>query len=177
MAGFTASGISTLSNTVYVTSTAANNGNATSGALQVSGGVGISENLFVGGASGITVATAVTNTVVPIVYSNNVLLASYTSGVISGSSPVNLDSYSTSTYRTARYTIQAVDGTNVHVTEMTVFHDGLGNTYLNEYGISYNNGSLGTFSATVTSNNVVLSFTPVSATAMTIKVVRLGITL
>ena len=71
--------------------------------------------------------------------------------------------------------MQVVDGTKVHITEITIFHDGT-NAYLNEYGTSTNQGELGVFSATLISSQVTLTFDPVNATAMTIKVVRFGIT-
>jgi hypothetical protein len=83
--------------------------------------------------------------------------------------------FSAATYRTARYTIQIVDGSNIHVTEMTVFHDGT-NVYINEYGISTNNGQLGSFDAQLSAGSVTLKFTPTAATSMVIKVVRIGIT-
>jgi hypothetical protein len=59
---------------------------------------------------------------------------------------------------------------------MIVFHVGI-DVYINEYGISTNNGLLGAFDATIGGNLVTLRFTPVSATAMVIKVVRSTITI
>jgi hypothetical protein len=135
--------------------------------LVVSGGVGIGGALNVGGA-GSFAATGVTI--------GNTLISSYTSSVITTTSTQNLDTFSTSTYRTARYTVQVVDGTKVHITEMTVFHD---NTvvYKNEYGISTNTGELGAFDATLGSGTITLTFTPnYTPSAMTIKANRTAIT-
>jgi hypothetical protein len=146
------------------------------GSIVTYGGMGVVKSVTVGEA--ITVGTTLAaspGSVVPAIYSNNVLLASYTSPVITGTSAVNLDTYSASNFRTARYTVQVVDGTKVHITEITIFHDGT-NAYLNEYGTSTNQGELGVFSATLVSSQVTLTFDPVNATAMTIKVVRFGIT-
>jgi hypothetical protein len=144
------------------------------------GGIAAAKSIYAGGP--ITVGTTLSGpgNVVPALYSNNTLLASYTSNTISGNSIVNLDTYSATAYRTARYTVQVVDQVNVsttscHVTEMTVFHDGV-NVYINEYGTSTNNGELGGFSANLVSGQVILNFTPTNATSMTIKVVRFGIT-
>jgi hypothetical protein len=137
------------------------------GALIVYGGVGIGGALNVGGA-GSFAATGVTI--------GNTLVSSYTSSVITANASQNLDTFSTSTYRTARYTIQVVDGTKVHITEMTVFHD---NTvvYKNEYGISTNTGELGTFDATLAAGTITLTFVPnYTPTAMTIKANRTAIT-
>jgi hypothetical protein len=146
------------------------------GSIVTYGGLGVVKSVTAGGS--ITVGTTLAaspGSVVPAIYSNNVLLASYTSPVITGTSAVDLDTYSASNFRTARYTVQVVDGTKVHITEITIFHDGT-NAYLNEYGTSTNQGELGVFSATLVSSQVTLTFDPVNATAMTIKVVRFGIT-
>jgi hypothetical protein len=137
------------------------------------GGVGIAKDIVVGGA--INVGSISTATVVPALYTNNVLLASYTSPTINGSSTRNLDTYSAITYRTAKYFIQIVDGSSIHVTEVTLFHDG-SNVYKNEYAIATNYGELGTFDATLNTGVITLNFTPYSATIMEIKVVRLGLT-
>lgn len=146
------------------------------GSIVTYGGLGVVKSVTAGGAITVGATLAASpGSVVPAMYSNNVLLASYTSPVITGTSAVDLDTYSASSYRTARYTVQVVDGIKVHITEITIFHDGT-NAYLNEYGTSTNQGELGVFSATLVSNQVTLTFDPVNATAMTIKVVRFGIT-
>jgi hypothetical protein len=152
-------------NVRIATATASNSSSA--GALVVTGGVGIGGALNVGGA-GSFAATGVTI--------GNTLISSYTSSVITTNASQNLDTFSTSTYRTARYTVQVVDGTKVHITEMTVFHD---NTvvYKNEYGISTNTGELGTFDATLAAGTITLTFVPnYTPTAMTIKANRTAIT-
>jgi len=144
------------------------------GALVIGGGIGVGKNVNVGGT--LTVGPTAASSVVPALYSNNILLASYTSPTITGTTTANLDTFSSTTYRTARYVVQIVDGSNIHVTEILLFHDGT-DVYINEYGTSYNNGLRGSFSATLSSNTITLTFTPSpSATAMTIKVVRMGIT-
>ena len=144
------------------------------GALVVVGGAGVSGNVNVGGSVSAGVANPATGTPNITFIGGNTTLASYTSGVISGTAPVNLDSWSTSTYRTARYLVQIVDSGKIHVQEMTLFHD-VSNVYLNQYGISTNQGELGVFDAnlTATPGAVTLNFTPnPSATAMTIKLSR-----
>ena len=165
-------GISTFSNRIVVANDT-NSLSTTTGAITTPGGIGVGKDAVIGGT--LLVGPTVANTVVPAVLSNNVLLSSFTSNSISGTAAQNLDTFSAATYRTARYTIQIVDGANIHVTEMTVFHNGT-NVYLNEYGISTNNGPLGVFDANLSAGSVTLTFTPTGATAMVIKVVRLGIT-
>lgn len=150
-----------------------NSAGTSSGALTVLGGVGINRDLFVGGD--ITAGAVVDDVSVSILNGNNANLTSYTKTGITGNSLVNLDLYSGSDYRSSKYFVQVVDGSDVHVTEMSVFHDGI-NAYKTEYGYHYNNGILGTFNAVYTASNVVVTFLPVSATNMTIKIIRWGIT-
>ena len=133
--------------------------------------VSVNNNASVGGT--LTVGTATDGTSVAALYSNNVVLASYTSPTL-GTSTANLDQFSSATYRTARYTVQVVNGSNAHITEITLFHIG-GNVYANEYGISTSNGELGYFEATLAGGNVTLTFTPAAAGCV-VKVVRMGIT-
>jgi hypothetical protein len=158
-----------------------NSSNATAsnnGALRVTGGVGIVQDLVVGGAiTAGTTAAATTGTVVPALFSNNVLWSSYTSTALAGTAQANLDTFASATYRSIKYFIQIVDGSNVHITEIVLFHDGT-DVFLHEYGIMTNGGGQrGTFDATLASGTVTLKFTPSpAATAMTIKVVRMAVT-
>ena len=131
---------------------ATNSTSTTDGALQVTGGVGIAKDVYVGGA--ITVGT----------YSQYI---SYASRTLTGSDAgfsQNLDNWSTSTYRTAKYLLQAVDTgitpSRVHVSELSIFHNNAGSVYTNEYGITTNLGVLGTYDASVTNGFVQLQFTP-----------------
>lgn len=118
----------------------------------------------------------INNNVVPALQSNNFILTSFTSNTISSLAVQNLDFFSTSTYRTARYTAQIVSGNNIHVSEMSVFHNG-STTFLTEYGINTNGMILGSFDAIVSGGNVVLTFAPSTSTSMVVKLVRLGITI
>ena len=137
------------------------------GAVLVVGGVGIGGNVYVGGtgnfsANGVTIGSS--------------LVSSYASNVITTNFAQNLDTMSTSTYRTARYVFQVIDGAKIHVSEMTVFHD-YTFVYLNEYGIATSAGPLGTFDAAILSGDITLTFRPnYVPTAMFIKGYRTAIT-
>jgi hypothetical protein len=123
-----------------------------------------------------TFGTAASNTVVAGIYSNNSVYASFTSNAISSSAQVNLDNYSSTVFRTAKYVVQIVDGTKVHVAEYLLFHDGT-LVYLTPYAVSSNTGELGTFDAQISGGTVTLLFTPnYTPSSMIIKVVRTGIT-
>jgi len=125
--------------------------------------------------SGITQAQT-TGSVVPALFSNNVLLSSFTSNSISGTGTVNLDTFTASEYRSVRYFIQIYDNPLVQITEMTVFHDST-DVFIIEYGTGASSGELGSFSATLGGGTVTLTFTPSpSATDMRIKIVRMALT-
>lgn len=153
------------------------------GALQVMGGVGIGGNVNAGGS--VTAGTAATGQTINGFLTNNTLIATYNSTAISTTATQNLDTWSTSSYRTAKYMVQLVDTAfgphRVHATEMMVFHDGGGNVYKSEYGVVTSVGELGTFDAVITGTNVQLQFTPAWPTlvpsSLTIKVYRTAITL
>ena len=167
----TVTGSATVSGIIYGNDIS--NANAVNnGSIQTLGGIGVAKDVYAGGAitAGATQA-ATTGTVVNGFYTNNTLIASFTSNVITGTAPVNLDFWSSTNYRSARYFVQITDGANVHISEISLFHDGV-KAYINEYGIATNNGQRGSFDATLGSGNVTVTFTPTSATAMTIKMVR-----
>ena len=176
-------GSSTTTGVAYVLSSANANA-ANTGALQVrNGGVSVNNDVYVGGiiTAGAT-AAATSGTVVPAFFSNNTLIASYTSPAILTTASQNLDVFATGTYRTAKYFVQvtALGGSSVHITEITLFHDNV-SVYLNEFATSYSNaagGPIGTFDATLGGGNITLTFTPLAvSTGTTVKVTRFGTTL
>ena len=171
---FTATGISNFTGlTTFSNVTDSNTPN--SGAVTVLGGLGIVKNLTVGTA--VTVGAVSTQSVVTALFSNNSLYSSYTSEYIVTNALIYLDTFSASSYRTAKYIIQIVDGARVHVEEMMLFHDGT-DVYVTEYAIGTNTGELGSFDATLTAGTVTLTFTAnYTPTNMTIKVARTSITL
>jgi hypothetical protein len=177
---FTATGASVFQSTLAVagvltSSNVTDSNNTTNGSIVTAGGLGVAKNITVGSA--VTIGSASTQTVVAAVYSNNTLYASYTSGFITTNSQMNLDTFSSSAYRTAKYLVQIVDGTKIHVEEIIVLHDGT-NVYLTEYGIVTSQGELGTFDANLGGGTITLTFQAnYTPTSMTIKVSRQTITL
>lgn len=74
-----------------------------------------------------------------------------------------LDMYEAGTYRTAKYTIQALSGTQVHSCEAILTHNDI-KTTLSQYGIvKTNRFNLFTLDSGIVSGNVVLYITPVNA--------------
>ena len=157
----------------------ATDSNATNnGAVIITGGIGIAKAATIG--TTITVGSASSATTVNSLYSNNYLISSYTSGFITTNALINLDTFSSTAYRTAKYVVQIVDtGTTppkVHTEEIMLFHDGV-SVYMTEYGISTNLGELGTFDSTIGAGTVTLNFQAnYTPTNMTVKTMRTAIT-
>ena len=87
------------------------------------------------------------------------------------SSETPVDTFSTSTYRSAKYFIQITEGTSYHTTEISVVHDGTA-TYNTEYATLKNNELLSTFDTDINTGNVRLLATPTSSSSTTFKIVR-----
>jgi len=73
-----------------------------------------------------------------------------------------LDSISASTYRSVRYQIQITSGTEYHVTEVVIVHNGT-TAFITEYGIITTDSSLASFDADISSGNLRLLTTPTNA--------------
>ena len=85
-----------------------------------------------------------------------------------------IDTFSSSTYRSAKYLIQITEGTSYHATEISIIHDG-STTYSTEYGTIKTNELLSTFDSDITTGNVRLLATPASSSSTTFKIVRTSI--
>jgi hypothetical protein len=88
----------------------------------------------------------------------------------SSTSQVAVDSFSASTYRSAKYEVQVTSGSNYHVIELRVVHNG-STTYLAQYGEILTSSSLGTFDTDISGGNVRLLFTGVNSVSV-VKVIR-----
>jgi hypothetical protein len=84
---------------------------------------------------------------------------------------VTVDSFSTSTYRSAKYIVQMTSAGNYHTIELLVLQNGSTASMI-EYGEIYTSSSLGTFDASISSGNLNLLFTPASSTSTTVNIVR-----
>jgi len=116
-----------------------------SGALTVSGGVGIGGNLTAN-----TVQIGFTN-----LSSGQV--------TINTTATTRIDSYSFTSFRSTKYLVQIQSGEasqSLEVIEILLMVDNSGNVYATEYGIITNNGEVGEFSADTTNNTVNLYFQP-----------------
>jgi hypothetical protein len=84
--------------------------------------------------------------------------------VTASTGQATLDSFSATTFRTAKYVIQVLntDNTLYQTSEVLLIHDGT-NAYLTEYGVINTGASLGVIDANVSGGNVNLLFTPTYA--------------
>ena len=83
--------------------------------------------------------------------------------VTSSGIATQIDTYSASTYRSAKYVIQAKTSAATEMYEVLVTHDGVNTTYQNIYAVVNTSGTttpvLGSISTAFTSGNVVLKYT------------------
>jgi hypothetical protein len=90
---------------------------------------------------------------------------------VAATSTTAIDTFSLSTYRSAKYIVQITQGANYQVSEVLVIHNGT-TTSMTEYGVLETNGGLATITSDVSAGNVRLLVTMASATAATIMIER-----
>ena len=83
--------------------------------------------------------------------------------VASANTPTTIDSFSTTTYRSAKYIVQITNGTNFQTQEALVVHNGTTPTIVT-YGVVQTNGNLGVVSASISGGTVSVQFTAANAT-------------
>lgn len=141
--------------------------NSTTGALVISGGVGIAKNLNVG--ENLTVDGKIFNRTVggTVLTEDEVIQFE-----IATTSPTVIDSFSATAYRSAKYLIQISQGSNYQVSEFRLIHNG-SQAFVTEYSVLETNGALASaFTASVGGGNVSVSATMNSASNATVNMVR-----
>lgn len=140
----------------------------TTGALLVSGGVGIGGNAYIEGrvdCESVKIEDSVFD-------STQVSLTMNSTAVI--------DTYSLNQYRAAKYFVQISEGTGpsaeFQAQEITVIASNTGTADISVYGLVTTNGpdGLGEFDAIVDGTDVKLRFTPDFATQKTVRVLRIA---
>ena len=163
---------STTTNIIYINN-ATNATDTASGALQITGGAGIVQDLYVGGT----------------VYAEHLQITD--SVFDSTSTPINtavstvIDSYPVTQFRTSKYLVQIndPDTNSFQSSELIMLVANTGTTYttwVTEYGTVNNNAPLGVFQSQVISDGDIttaqLLFQATGATNKTVKVLRIGMT-
>lgn len=80
-----------------------------------------------------------------------------------GTSATTIDTFSATTYSSAKYIVQMKLGNDIEVIEMLVAVDGNSNVYVTEYADMFSNAVLGTTDAVLSAGNVLLQVTGASA--------------
>jgi len=149
-------------------------GTGGTGSLVVDGGAYVTKNLVAGGtifAGDKTNAT--TSGPIDGLYIGNNMQAANTK-ILATTGITTIDSWSASVYTSAKYIIQIVQAGAIHTEEVMIVQDGT-DVYMSEYGVVTTGEELGTVDADITGGNVILTFTPFSATSMVVQVVRQSI--
>jgi len=110
-----------------------------------------------------------------VVYSNAFTTSiSYTT---SSNNVVAIDTFSKTAYRSAKYLVQITYGSQYHMVEINLIHDGT-TVWISEYGEIVTNQILATFDGNITGGNVNLLIVPVNNDyPSTIKMVRTAVTI
>jgi hypothetical protein len=101
-------------------------------------------------------AAAATSIALPDVLLGSALATASTSAT-------TIDTWSASTYSSAKYIVQMKKGTDIEVIELLVTVDGSNNVYLTEYADVISNAELGTTNAVYSGGNVLLQVTGAAA--------------
>jgi hypothetical protein len=122
-----------------------------------------SGDTMTGSLTGVTTLGATTISLAQVDATSNTFLTSSTS-------QVSVDAWPTSSYRSAKYFVQVSSGTDFHIIELNLVHNGT-TVFLAQYGEVLTSSSLGTFDADISGSTVRLLFTGVNAVS-TVKVLR-----
>ena len=79
--------------------------------------------------------------------------------IATASTLTTIDSFDADTYRTAKYVLQATDGTDFESSEVLLTHDGT-TVYQTTYAVINSGNTLGNVSATISGSDVLLQYTP-----------------
>ena len=82
-----------------------------------------------------------------------------------------VDTFAATTYRSVKYQIQITRGSEYHITEVFIVHDGT-TSYGTEYATIKTGSSLASFDTDIDSGNVRLLATPTSSSSTVFKLVR-----
>jgi hypothetical protein len=92
------------------------------------------------------------------------------STTVTSTSQTAIDTFPAATYRSAKYQVQITRGSEYHITEVYLVHDGT-SSYGTEYATIKTGSQLATFDSDINSGNVRLLATPSSSSSTVFKVV------
>jgi len=130
--------------------------------------VGIGSTVSIN-TSGIVTATSFVGDVTGNVYLSQGFVNS-SSTTVTSTSQTAIDTFPAATYRSAKYQVQITRGTEYHITEIYIVHDGT-SSYGTEYATIKTGSQLATFDSDINSGNVRLLATPTSSSSTVFKVI------
>lgn len=133
--------------------------------------IGQGLNIDLQGVVSVTGLNTSTNAEFASLKLGGVVNSSVTVSGITGTGQQQLDTWSTSTFQSAKYLIDVRDAGALHIMEVIVAHNA-GDVIVTEYGIVTSNGLLGEFNYDVSSGQARVLFTPTTATSMTVKIAK-----
>ena len=92
------------------------------------------------------------------------------STTVTSTSQTAIDTFPAATYRSAKYQVQITRGSEYHITEVYLVHDGT-SSYGTEYATIKTGSQLATFDSDINSGNVRLLATPTSSSSTVFKVI------
>jgi hypothetical protein len=152
---------------------------ATTGDLQVTGGVGVGGGVFVGGTVTATNIVSTSDmTVNGNLTLNSTALILNDTGISVGTSYTTIDSFSTSTYRSAKYIISISNTTTkqFQTSDVLLVHNGV-NSYIESTSVYSSATSIMTFATSVSTSSGVLLQAAGVASGNTVKVQKFYITI
>lgn len=132
----------------------------TTGALVVTGGVGIGGNVCVKGAF------LDANSAGTVIVARDTIQST-----VATTTATAVDTWAIASYRSVKYLVQITQGTNYQFSEIVVVHNGT-TTTMTEFAVVETNGALGTFTADISTGNARLLVAMGSATSATINIQR-----
>ena len=99
------------------------------------------------------------------------LTTNYVTATVGSTSIATIDTFAKATFRTAKYIVQATQGSAYQINEIIVTHDGT-TAYGNDYAETRSGSVLSTYTVDISSNDVRLRTTNGSATSTVYKIYR-----
>lgn len=128
----------------------------------LNGEIQFNDNGILGASANLSFNKSTNTLSIPAVKVNTSATIESTSVTTSTTNQVVIDSFSATTYRSAKYLMQITSGSSYQMIELSLIHNGT-TVYLAQYGDVRTGASLGTFDAEINAGNLNVLFTPDNA--------------
>lgn len=128
----------------------------------LNGEIQFNDNGTLGASANLSFNKSTSTLSVPVVKVNSHAILETTSVTTSNTDQIVVDSFSATTYRSAKYYAQITSGSSYQMIELSLIHNGT-TVYLAQYGDIKTGSSLGTFDAEISAGNLNILYTPTNA--------------